>query len=196
MRMSYHRTTLTALLGMLLFGSPTKAAETAKQKEEIQKAVTKGVDYLLKVHQPSPNYTGGSKKVGTACLAGMALLESGVDEKNPSLENIIQFVRAGCLQQTGTYEVSLCLMFLDRLGQPEERAQAHRWQPYVCARRASGEARRAGVPLRTGPGRQDSRTRRSREDRHPASQAGARTPDYLRQRWDAAERAALAVGAV
>ncbi len=107
-------------LAILVHCTPSHSAETAKQKEAIQKVVSKGVEYLLKVHKPGADYTGGSKQMGTAALAGLALLESGVDEKNPSMQNIIKYVRAGCLQQTGTYEVSLCLMFLDRLGQPED----------------------------------------------------------------------------
>ncbi len=59
--------------------------------------------------------------MGTATLAGMALIESGVPETDPSLNNIIRYVRANALAQTRTYEVSLAIMFLDRLGHQADR---------------------------------------------------------------------------
>ena len=79
-------------LAILVHCTPSHSAETAKQKEAIQKVVSKGVEYLLKVHKPGTDYTGGSKQMGTAALAGLAFLESGVDEKNPSMQNIIKYV--------------------------------------------------------------------------------------------------------
>ncbi len=109
------------VFGIFFSDSQALSAAPLKQKDPIQAAIKKGADYLIAVHRPAPNYNGGSNAMGTACLAGLALLESGVSEKNPSLQNIVNYVRAGCLKENGTYQVSLCIMFLDQLGHPADR---------------------------------------------------------------------------
>ena len=54
--------------------------------------------------------------MGTAALAGLALLEAGIPENDPSFQNIAKFIRDKSLAQTSTYEISLTIMFLDQLG--------------------------------------------------------------------------------
>ncbi len=86
--------------------------------EPIPVATKKGADFLIKAYRPRADYTGGSNGMGTACLGGLALLDSGVDEKNLSVQNIIRFVRRGSQNEKSTYNLALSIMFLDRLGDP------------------------------------------------------------------------------
>ena len=118
-------------------------AEPDKQK--IQAAIQKGADYLIQVYKPGTAFPGYTYALGYASLAGMALLESGVDPKNPSLQNIIQLVR-GCLQATSTYHVSLCIMFLDRLGDPFDRP----FIQFLGARLLSGQKESGGWSYQNG----------------------------------------------
>jgi hypothetical protein len=97
-------------------------ANAAPEDDSIQKAIKKGAGYLRTIHQPGPAYRGGSYGTGTAPLVGLALLESGVPETDPVMKNIAAYVREYALSQTATYNVSLTILFLDRLGDPADRA--------------------------------------------------------------------------
>lgn len=88
---------------------------------QVERAIDAGSKYLQQLHQPNPAYRGGSHGAGTASLVGLALLESGVPADNPSLKNIVYFVRTVGLAQTKTYETSLVVIFLDRLGDRIDR---------------------------------------------------------------------------
>ncbi len=104
-----------ALATLVAAGSVSTAAEN----EAIQNAIKKGVKYLQDVHKPSNAYVGGQHGMGSATLAGLALLEAGVPQTDPALQNIIKYVREKALGQNGaheTYEISLTIMFLDQLG--------------------------------------------------------------------------------
>lgn len=96
-------------------------AVAAPEDDGIQKAIKKGAGYLKSIHPPGPGYRGGSHGTGTAPLVGLALLEAGVPETDPVLKNIIAFVRENALSQTMTYNLSLTILFLDRLGDPADR---------------------------------------------------------------------------
>src|SRR5262245_30368838 len=86
------------------------------QENDRAKAIDLGVQFLKGIHQPKQGYEGGSHKLGGAALCGLALLESGVPGNDPAVRNITELVPAQALKQVRTYELSLCLMFLDRLG--------------------------------------------------------------------------------
>ena len=101
-----------AVLASLSIGVPARGAN----EEAIQNAIKKGVKYLQSMHQPRQGYNGGMYGMGTACLCGLAMLEGGVPEDDPAVVNIARFVRENALAQTRTYEISLAIIFLDRLG--------------------------------------------------------------------------------
>jgi len=105
----------TALVALVL-SSSARAADEGK----VAAAVAKGNEYLTKAHAPGGNYTGGQNGVGSAALAGLALLESGSTPMDPSVVNIANFIRSKCLSDNATYMVSLSLLFLDRLGDPAD----------------------------------------------------------------------------
>ena len=54
--------------------------------------------------------------IGPTCLAGLALLEAGRPVNDPSVVTITERVRSAAYSQNRTYQTSLCLMYLDRLG--------------------------------------------------------------------------------
>jgi hypothetical protein len=114
---------LAGLIGLTASG-PLAAPPTPKQPkaDPIQVAIKKGVAFLKQVHRPGRVYNGGSHGVGTATLAGLALLESGVPADDPVVRQITYFARQEALHTVGTYEVSLLLMFLDRLDSKSDEA--------------------------------------------------------------------------
>lgn len=117
------------LLSMLVIGSATSAQ--AQQKDPVDAAILKGREFLRAQYDPKG---GGPQRndmdnllqmvgihgVGKSSLAGLALLESGISKDNPSVINIANGLRLKALEVTNTYEVSLIIMFLDRLGSPDD----------------------------------------------------------------------------
>jgi HEAT repeats len=110
-------------ISLLVIGVSVVATNSAAAVDDdvIPKAIKKGQGYLKSIHQPGANYRGGSHGTGTAPLVGLALLESGVPADDPVMKNIIAYVREHALWQTATYNLSLTILFLDRLGDPLDR---------------------------------------------------------------------------
>jgi hypothetical protein len=128
-------------LFLSIFSQTALTAEPdPKERDPIEESTKKGVQFLLNVHRPTATYTGGSNGIGTSCLGGMALLECGVDEKNPSMQNIIRFVRREIMKDSSTYNISLAIMFLDRLGDPADEALIQ----FLAVRLMSGQTESGG----------------------------------------------------
>jgi len=64
-------------------------------------------------------------RIGGKALAGLTLLSCGVAPRDSAVRRIAAAVRAG-LPLTATYELALCLLFLDRLGDPQDEAMIRR----------------------------------------------------------------------
>lgn len=83
----------------------------------IPDAIERGKSFLLRT-QRSGTWSDGGNKVGYAALPALALLECGVSPNDPSIQAAANFVRSQVplKEFINTYEVSLALLFLDRLG--------------------------------------------------------------------------------
>lgn len=111
----------------LLLAAPTFGL--AATTEDISRAVERGVSYL-KSHQNGDgtwmfaNVSMGETghPVGVSALAGLALLESSVAANDPVIRRAAFVVRYGLADQVDTYDLSLAIMFLDRLGDPDDKA--------------------------------------------------------------------------
>ena len=60
------------------------------------------------------------KESARTCLAGLAILEAGTPVNDPAVKAITDLVRDAAYKQTQTYQIALCLMYLDRLGDPAD----------------------------------------------------------------------------
>ena len=90
--------------------APSAVAPAADQKQ-IDAAIQKGADYL-KAHS--------GDGIGPQALAGIALLEAKVPANDPAVTAITNAVRTQCYSQSRTYQITLCLMYLDRLEDPND----------------------------------------------------------------------------
>lgn len=96
--------------------------------ERIQASIAAAVKYLKTRHGTEfvPNNElevgeneSGAYAEGPAALAGLALMESGIVAPNdPAIMNIAARVRHAAIRQHQTYQLSLNIMFLDKLGTP------------------------------------------------------------------------------
>ncbi len=90
----------------------------------ILQAIKYGQEYLKQSQQkgggggiPAASIVGiGGNGRGTGCLTGLALIESGLDASDKTVAALARDARNSALATTATYEISLTIMFLDRLG--------------------------------------------------------------------------------
>lgn len=104
----------------------------SERKKKINEAIDKGVAYLKKTQLDTgawPKVAGNnviqhSYDVGYAALGGLTLLECQVPASDPAVQKAANYVRNHPLLDTGfrTYQASCAILFLDRLGDPRDRA--------------------------------------------------------------------------
>jgi hypothetical protein len=94
----------------------------AAAPKETDAAVEKGAAYLRQQYTgPKPlKAEDADEGIGAAALSGLALLEAGTPADDASVAGIAAAVRDASFGEARTYHVTLCLMFLDRLGDPAD----------------------------------------------------------------------------
>jgi hypothetical protein len=89
-----------------------------EEQEDVNKAIDRGVDSLKRRlaarHGTTHHYTQETS------LVGLTLLECGVSAEDPLVQRLAQLVRQQATQMNQTYQLSLTILFLDRLGKPED----------------------------------------------------------------------------
>jgi hypothetical protein len=91
----------------------------AADPDAVKKAVEAGVANLKQ--SQSPDGTWGND-AGATALAAMTLLECGVAADDPAIKKAAEYVRNASVDQRGTYQISLAILFLDKLREPVDVA--------------------------------------------------------------------------
>ncbi len=111
-------------LGVLAIAAVVPPPAPAATPKEIEDAIRRGVAWIKDRYQRKADInsvnTPFSHALGATCLSGLALLEAGTPPDDPAVQSITQLVRTVSYAQTQTYQISLCLMYLDRLGDPAD----------------------------------------------------------------------------
>jgi hypothetical protein len=103
-----------------LGGIPLPKEEEAK----VDKAIEKAVAFLKSRQRKEGGWSSRWPKsypVGHCALPAYALLEAGVPSNDASINRAATFIRSKILDNNGTYELSLGILFLDRLGNPKDK---------------------------------------------------------------------------
>lgn len=100
---------------------------TGKEKSEVDEIVRRGVEFLKRTQNPdgtwpNPDYSGPDFRPYFAALAGLTLLECGVSPKDPVIQKAAAVVR-GDSEGSFTYGVSLYLLFLHKLNEPQDKGR-------------------------------------------------------------------------
>jgi hypothetical protein len=96
---------------------------TVAEQKLVNAAIDRGVAYLRKTQLKTGSWGTGIYAVGYAALPGLTLLECGVPATDPAVVKAARFVRfnSPTLSKHSTYQLSLAILFLDRLGDPKDR---------------------------------------------------------------------------
>src|SRR5262249_32745317 len=86
-----------------------------------------------------------------AALPGLALLACGAAPTDPALQRVARFVRQHAPTLNKTYELALAVLFLDRLGEPQDRPLIRRFAPRLLAGHAPAGPGAQQRPVPTRP---------------------------------------------
>ena len=129
--------TIAIATALLLF-TATTAQAADDLKDRVAKAVAAGQKYLKAARAAGNDgelfgrdginadaglaMLGGNGS-GSSWLTGLALIESGLNEKDPMVATIARAARQSPFNTRSTYEISLMIMFLDRLRAREDEGR-------------------------------------------------------------------------
>jgi len=95
-----------------------------EEQAKVDKAIDKGIEFLKLTQTKRGDFLNKaypeSFLVGQCALPAYALLEAGVPADDPVLEKAAKYIRPRALTAKQTYDVSLAILFLDRLGNPKD----------------------------------------------------------------------------
>lgn len=120
---------LSAVMVLSSVAAPGFADPKPLSKEEqgkVDKAIDKGVEFLKGAQTKEGDwqwkmYKDGRYQVGQCALPAYALLECGVSADDPVIQKAAEYIRPRLLTNDQTYELSLAILFLDRLGDPKDK---------------------------------------------------------------------------
>jgi hypothetical protein len=107
--------------------TPTPPAERQgwlppAEQARVDGAIDRGVRYLQETQARGGTWVPGAPHhVGLAALPGLTLLECGVPADDGRVRKAARHVRAAVPQLRQTYDLALAVLFLDRLGRPQDR---------------------------------------------------------------------------
>jgi hypothetical protein len=116
----------SVLLAGLALAAPAHAQRQPLNEEEqrlVNRAIDDGVAYLKKHQSPNGVWprNGTAHAIGYTALPALTLLECGVPPDNAIIQRAAHRVRQAIPRLGATYEISLALLFLDRLGDRRDR---------------------------------------------------------------------------
>src|SRR5262245_60929452 len=91
-------------------------------KRRVQQAIDRGARQLKASQDENGTWKYGTCDAGMAALAAWTLLEARVPAADPAIEKAARVLRKQCGQLKSTYDASLAIIFLDRLGDARDRA--------------------------------------------------------------------------
>src|SRR5262245_51641109 len=102
----------TAVLAVA--SAPVRAVED----EAVKGAIDRGVTALRRMQ--GANGTWPHDQIGATALAGLTLLECGAKPDDKAVSRAADAVRQKSIALTHTYSIALSILFLDRLGDPDD----------------------------------------------------------------------------
>jgi hypothetical protein len=114
----------TLLLGVVASIHADPKPLPKDEQDKVDKAIDKGVAFLKRTQTKEGDWPRNWPKghlVGQCALPAYALLEAGVPADDPVIQKAANFLRPKVLKNDWTYEISLAILFFDRLGDPKDK---------------------------------------------------------------------------
>jgi hypothetical protein len=93
-----------------------------EEQKKVNTAIDKGVEYLKTHRNPQDGtWATGTYTVGFNALPALTLLECGVSKDDDGIQKILDMVRKKAPSLNMTYEISLAILLLDKVGDPKDK---------------------------------------------------------------------------
>jgi hypothetical protein len=92
-----------------------------EEQEQVNKTIDRGVRWLKEHQGLNGSWGRNIHEVGLTALPALTLLECGVPAEDACIQKALHHVRKAILHNNQTYELSLAILFLDRLGDPSDK---------------------------------------------------------------------------
>jgi hypothetical protein len=107
---------------------PELVSLSREKQEKVNKAIDQAIVFLKKQQQHDGQWqlsrairAVGAHHVGLTALPAVTLLECGVPANDEVVQRAVKYVRGHCAGLTLTYDISLAILLLDRLNDPEDK---------------------------------------------------------------------------
>ena len=110
-------------LGLALANPPETRSDGGPTEGEIAGAIARGVAYVRETQEPAGHWSfsfNHDHTLGMTALAGLALMENGVDPSDRAIGKATEVVRTLAVRSNQTYDLALAILFLARV-QPGSR---------------------------------------------------------------------------
>jgi hypothetical protein len=107
---------------------------------QIRAAIRRGVQFLKGRQNRDGTWNYSGHELGITALAALALVENGVAPDDPAIKNAADSVRSAAASNTQTYDISLAILFLTRIGDKNDRELIQQ----LGARLAAGQLNSGG----------------------------------------------------
>ncbi len=99
---------------------------TKDEQAKVDRTIDRAVEFLKSTQTDEGDWQGkmykdGRFPVGQCALPAYALLEAGVPANDPVIQKAAEYLRPKVLTTGFTYEISLAILFFDRLGDPKDK---------------------------------------------------------------------------
>lgn len=93
----------------------------AATEEEVEASRKLGMQYLLDTQKEDGSWEYAGHEIGITSLCALALIENGTPVDDPVIEKAQRYVLDNYLDEGGTYDVSLAILLLSRVGDRDNR---------------------------------------------------------------------------
>lgn len=133
-RMPQHLSAIVSVFAVALFA--VVPSRSGAEDSDVDAAIEKGALYIQRQQLRDGSWRNRGHRLGETALAGLALLAAGQSSDSAPVDSAALAVRQLAVTSSETYDVSLAVMFLDRLGNSKDSELIRR----LGERLANGQA--------------------------------------------------------